>query len=98
MLQVRDELNTLWYVDDKEDPAGPLCRRLSKAGFEEIALPRQAVLTGEVDRDFDTSLLFLAFAGLSLIDKVDKRVRRDLVEKAEHQARVYLCWQYLTEK
>ncbi|MHB8375388.1 MAG: hypothetical protein ACYDAK_13205 [Candidatus Limnocylindrales bacterium] len=69
---------------------------LDNAGFEEIALPRRAILTGEADRNFDTSLLVITLAGLSLIDKVDRRVRRDLVARAEHQARVFLCWRYLT--
>lgn len=95
MLQIRDDLNTLWFVD-KDDPAGELCRRLSKAGFEEIALPRQAILTGCVTEDFDTSALELACAGLSLLDGVGKRVRQDLISKAEHQARVFLCWRALS--
>ncbi len=96
MRTVKDERNILWYVDDKQDPAAPLCRALDNAGFEEIALPRRAILTGEVDQNFDTSLLVIALAGLSLIDRVDKRVRHDLVASAEHQARVFLCWRYLT--
>jgi hypothetical protein len=69
---------------------------LSQAGFEDIALPRRAILTGEVDPNFDTSLLVIALPGLALVGKVDNRVRRDLIANAEHQARVFLCWRYLT--
>ena len=92
---INDEFNTLWYIDDKEDPAAPLCDALHKAGFAAIALPRRVILTGEVAADFDTSLLVIALAGLSLIDRVNKRIRRELIAKAEHQARVFLCWRYL---
>lgn len=95
MHTVRDEFNTVWYVDDREDPAGPLCKALDRVGFREIALPRRAILSGEVDPEFDTSSFGIALAGLRLIDRVDERVRRELIARAEHQARVFFCWRCL---
>ena len=44
---------------------------------------------------FDTSLLVLALDPLT-VDAVGTRVRRELVVTADHQARVFLCWRYLT--
>ena len=90
-----DEFRTTWFVEDKEDPAGPLCKALDKAGFQDIVLPRQAILTGEVPSEVDSISREAAFAALSLIDGVNKTVRKELVKNAEHQAVVFLCWRYL---
>ena len=92
MLQIRDERDTVWFID-KEDPAGPLCRSLEKAGFESVVLPRQAILTGEVPTE--APVIETAMAGLSLVDSVSATVRKQLIRKAEHQARVFLCWRHL---
>lgn len=98
MLQIRDEYATPWYVDLKEDPAGPLCKLLEKAGFKDIALPRQAILTGTVPEEIDLSRLDATLVALSLVDSVNKTVRKKLVANAEHQALVYLCWRILHGK
>ena len=44
---LKDEQETTWYFD-KGDPVESLVKTLDKAGFKEIALPRQAILTGTV--------------------------------------------------
>jgi len=78
-------------VDHAGDPASPLCEALADAGFAEIALSRRAILTGKVQPNFDASRLEIALAGLPLIDRVGERMRRELVARAEHQARVFIC-------
>jgi hypothetical protein len=45
----------------------------------------------------DAQLLTDALSGLSIIDLVGKRVRTDLIRKAEHQARVLLCTRTLLD-
>ena len=95
MRTLTDETETTWFFEP-QDPVGPLVKALDKAGFQEIALPRQVIITGEV-HVLNPALLNTALAGLTLLDndQLGVRVRTDLIRKAEHQARVFLCTQYL---
>ena len=89
MWTIKDEHSTTWYFD-KGDPVAPLVSTLQKAGFTTIVLPRQTIITGEVT-PLDSALLDVSLKGLSILDRVDARVRKELIAKAEHQATAFLC-------
>lgn len=93
---IKDEAQTTWFVGD-DDPATPLCKALDKAGFEEIALPREAIVTGTPTMP-DPAPLQQALVALELIDReLPAATRRTLVRNAEHLARVHLCARFLDE-
>lgn len=87
---IKDEGQTTWFVGD-DDPATPLCKALDKAGFEEIALPRETIVTG-VPVLPDPAQLTQPLAALSLLGhELPAATRRTLVRNAEHNVRVFLC-------
>ena len=89
MRTLQDETGGLWYYDDG-DPVAGLVKALEKAGWDEVALPRSAIITGEVS-DPATETLKTALAGLLLLDQLKGQVRTQMLRSAELAARVFLC-------